>query len=209
MQGPFNFDPPYLFSLATFWLIFLLKYKKFPNQVSLNCSPFSAVRRAKFVTKPLPHEINALMDCGTGSPDLSRRHDLLPPAHSGSPATGAAAAGPLVTYTAAVTSPQLSAGIKGGAGGATMVAPGGGGGGGATLSDNSFMAAGVCGMGAGGAPPTTSSSSGAATAPVSSAAATLSALLSANSSATVDIMEDEDEQERERLRYVPHAKKTL
>jgi len=205
VQGPFNFDP-YLFWLKTFWLIFLLKYTKFPYQVSLNCSPFSAVRRAKFVTKPLPHEINALMDCGTGSPDLSRRHDLLPPAHSGSPATGAAAAGPLVTYTAAVTSPQLSAGIKGGPGGATMVAPGGGG---ATLSDNSFMAAGVCGMGAGGAPPTTSSSSGAATAPVSSAAATLSALLSANSSATVDIMEDEDEQERERLRYVPHAKKTL
>ncbi|XP_016968318.1 uncharacterized protein LOC108036577 [Drosophila biarmipes] len=164
-----------------------------------------AVRRAKFVTKPLPHEINALMDCGTGSPDLSRRHDLLPPAHSGSPATGTAAAGPLVTYTAAVTSPQLSAGIQGGAaGGATMVA---GGGGGATMSDNSFMAAGVCGMGAGVAPPpaTTSSSSGAATAAVSSAAATLSALLSTNSSATVDIMEDEDEQERERLSNCPHG----
>jgi len=105
-----------LFWLETFWLIFLLKYTKLPNQVSLNCSPISAVRRAKFVTKPLPHEINALMDCGTGSPDLSRRHDLLPTAHSGSPATGAAAAGPMVTYTAAVTSPQLSAGIKGGAG---------------------------------------------------------------------------------------------
>ncbi|XP_017012615.3 uncharacterized protein [Drosophila takahashii] len=162
-----------------------------------------AVRRAKFVTKPLPHEINALMDCGTGSPDLSGRHDLQPPAHSGSPATGTAA-GPLLTYTAAATSPQLSAGIKGGAGaaptaGATMVA--GGGRGGATQPDNSFMAAGVCGMGGGAPPPAATSSTTAA----SSAAATLSALLSANSTANVDIMEDEDEQERERLSNCPHG----
>ncbi|EDV58215.1 AF4/FMR2 family member 4 [Drosophila erecta] len=159
-----------------------------------------AVRRAKFVTKPLPHEINALMACGTGSPDLSGRHDLLPPARSGSPATGAAA-GPLLTYTAAATSPQLSAGIKGGTAapptaGAPMVA--------AALTDNGFMAAGVCGMAAPLAPlPATSAE--AATATASSAASTLSALLSASSTGNVDIMEDEDELERERLSNCPHG----
>ncbi|XP_017027701.1 uncharacterized protein [Drosophila kikkawai] len=157
-----------------------------------------AVRRAKFVTKPLPHEINALMDCGTGagSTDLSGRHDLLPAA------TGAAtaAATPLLTYTAAATSPQLSAGIKaGGAGAAPTMATGRGTGVGATLSDNSFMAAGVCGGAASTAQP------GATATQASSAAATLSALLSANSTGTVDIMEDEDEQERERLSNCPHG----
>ncbi|KMY92569.1 uncharacterized protein LOC6733760 [Drosophila simulans] len=165
-----------------------------------------AVRRAKFVTKPLPHEINALMDCGTGSPDLSGRHDLLPPAHSGSPATGAAAS-PLLTYTAAATSPQLSSGIKGGTGapptaGAPMLV-GGAGRGAAPLTDNGFMAAGVCGMGA--AAPLPATSMGAATTTASSAASTLSALLSANSTGNVDIMEDEDEQERERLSNCPHG----
>ncbi|KAH8375353.1 hypothetical protein KR200_011232 [Drosophila serrata] len=167
-----------------------------------------AVRRAKFVTKPLPHEINALMDCGTGtgSPDLSGRHDLLPPAAGAATAaaTGTAAT-PLLTYTAAATSPQLSAGIKagapatGGAGTAPTTATGRGAGVGATLSDNSFMAAGVCGGAA------ATSQPGATAAQASSAAATLSALLSANSTATVDIMEDEDEQERERLSNCPHG----
>ncbi|XP_016974007.1 LOW QUALITY PROTEIN: ataxin-2 homolog [Drosophila rhopaloa] len=172
-----------------------------------------AVRRAKFVTKPLPHEINALMDCSTGSPDLSGRHDLLPPPpHSGAVATGMAAAGPLLTYTAAATSPQLSSGIKGAAGtgatptaAATLVAARGGAA--ATLPDNSFMAAGFCGM-VGAAPPPPpppTTSAGAATTTASSAAATLSALLSANSSGTVDIMEDEDELERERLSNCPHG----
>ncbi|XP_039496947.1 uncharacterized protein LOC120455118 [Drosophila santomea] len=170
-----------------------------------------AVRRAKFVTKPLTHEINALMACGTGSPDLSGRHDLLPSAHSGSPATGAAA-GPLLTYTAAATGTQLSAGIKGGTGAPpTAGAPmgtGEGGRGAAALTDNGFMAAGVCGMGAHAAPlPATSSAAATATAAAtaSSAASTLSALLSANSTAHVDIMEDEDEQERERLSNCPHG----
>ncbi|KAH8254110.1 hypothetical protein KR032_008498 [Drosophila birchii] len=155
-----------------------------------------AVRRAKFVTKPLPHEINALMDCGTGSSDLSGRHDLLPPAAGAATATATGtAATPLLTYTAAATSPQLSAGIK--------AAPGAGAGPrgagvGATLSDNSFMAAGVCGGAAASQP-------GATAAQASSAAATLSALLSANSTGTVDIMEDEDEQERERLSNCPHG----
>ncbi|KAH8336808.1 hypothetical protein KR059_003943 [Drosophila kikkawai] len=162
-----------------------------------------AVRRAKFVTKPLPHEINALMDCGTGtgSTDLSGRHDLLPAATGAATAaaTGTAAA-PLLTYTAAATSPQLSAGIKvGGAGAAPTMATGRGTGVGATLSDNSFMAAGVCGGAASTAQP------GATATQASSAAATLSALLSANSTGTVDIMEDEDEQERERLSNCPHG----
>ncbi|KAI8036275.1 hypothetical protein M5D96_010868 [Drosophila gunungcola] len=174
-----------------------------------------AVRRAKFVTKPLPHEINALMDCGTGSPDLSGRHDLLPPPHSGAAAAVAAAtgtaAGPMLSYTAAATSPQLSSGIKVAAGtGATMVA----GRGAATaattaLHDNSFMAAGVCGMAGGGPaaplPPPPPVTTAAGTATATSAAATLSALLSANSTGTVDIMEDEDEQERERLSNCPHG----
>ncbi|KAH8324720.1 hypothetical protein KR074_010265 [Drosophila pseudoananassae] len=154
-----------------------------------------AVRRGKFVTKPLPHEINALMDCGTGS------SDLLLPAAAPAPATsvGAAAATatgtaatpapPLLTYTvAAATSPQLAGGIQGVAPppvGATSAA---------TLSDNSFMAAGICGIAAGGA---ATASSG--------TAATLSVLLNANSTGTVDIMEDEEEQERERLSNCPHG----
>ncbi|KAH8290914.1 hypothetical protein KR054_007158 [Drosophila jambulina] len=164
-----------------------------------------AVRRAKFVTKPLPHEINALMDCGTGtgSTDLSGRHDLLPSAAGAAAAATAAATGnaatPLLTYTAAATSPKLSAGIKA-AGAAPTVATGRGAGVGATLSDNSFMAAGVCGGAA-----AATSQPGASVAQASSAAATLSALLSANSTGTVDIMEDEDEQERERLSNCPHG----
>ncbi|KAH8234193.1 hypothetical protein KR038_003221 [Drosophila bunnanda] len=166
-----------------------------------------AVRRGKFVTKPLPHEINALMDCGAGagSPDLSGRHDLLPPAAgaAAAAATGTAAT-PLLTYTAAATSPQLSAGIKaaaaGGAGPAPTMSTGRGAGVGATQSDNSFMPAGVCGGTA-----AATSQPGATATQASSAAATLSALLSANSTGTVDIMEDEDEQERERLSNCPHG----
>lgn len=153
------------------------------------------------MTKPLPHEINALMDCGTGSTDL-----LLPaagpvPATSGgAAATGTAAATPappLLTYTvAAATSPQLAGGIKG------MAPPPLGATSAATLSDNSFMAAGICGIAAGGAT-TATTGAGAAAIASSGAGETLSALLNANSSGAVDIMEDEEEQERERLRYVP------
>ncbi|XP_017150026.1 uncharacterized protein LOC108160500 isoform X2 [Drosophila miranda] len=169
----------------------------------------TAVRRGKFVTKPLPHEINALMDSGTalGAVDLSSRHDLLPHAFTTaatSTAAAAAASGAsspaLLTYTAAAmtaTSPQLSGGIK---------AATGGGGGAATMSDNSFIAAGVCGMAA---PATGSSAAAAGTATTpsttSSAAGTLSTLLCPSATGNVDIMEDEDEQERERLSNCPHG----
>ncbi|KAH8270759.1 hypothetical protein KR018_000207 [Drosophila ironensis] len=157
-----------------------------------------AVRRAKFVTKPMPHEINALMDCGTGSSDLLLSSSAAAAAAGGASATAIATATgtaappapPLLTYTAAAaTSPQLSGGIQGVA--ATSAA---------TLSDNSFMAAGVCGMPAAGG----ASAAAGATATASSAA-TLSALLSANSTGAVDIMEDEEEQERERLSNCPHG----
>ncbi|XP_064537862.1 uncharacterized protein LOC135428005 isoform X1 [Drosophila montana] len=159
------------------------------------------VRRAKFVTQPLAPEINTLLTVGataTGSSDLSCRHDLLPHALSAAAAaasaattTAAAATGTatgtgmpaLLTYTAATSSPQLSAGIK-----ATATTA-------ATMADNSFIAAGVCGAGVG--------ATTAAAATTTTAAATLSALLS--SSGNVDIMEDEDEQERERSSNCPHG----
>lgn len=167
--------------------------------------PAAAVRRAKFVTQPLAPEINTLLTVGataTGSSDLSCRHDLLPHALSAAAAAGAAATTTaaaatgtatgtgmpaLLTYTAATSSPQLSAGIKATA--TTAV----------TMADNSFIAAGVCGAGVGATTAATITSP-AAGVTTTTAAATLSALLS--SSGNVDIMEDEDEQERERSRYV-------
>ncbi|XP_034651392.1 uncharacterized protein LOC117890569 [Drosophila subobscura] len=179
-----------------------------PPPPAYQTASIHAVRRGKFVTKPLPHEINALMDsgtvagAGTGDCDLSSRHDLLPYALTTAATSTAASASPaasspaLLTYTAAATgataaaaatSPQLSGGIKAATGG----------GGAATMSDNSFIAAGVCGMAAtaaGTTPPTSSS-----------AAATLSTLLCSNATGSVDIMEDEDEQERERLSNCPHG----
>ncbi|XP_034476008.1 uncharacterized protein LOC117782995 [Drosophila innubila] len=144
-----------------------------------------AVRRAKFVTQPLAHEINTLLNVGgataTGSSDLSCRHDLLPPALS--TATTAATG-----TTATTNNMQLSAGIK-----AT-----------ATMPDNSFIAAGVCDVGIGAtATSAAAAAAGATTTTTATAAATLSALLS--SSGNVDIMEDEDEQERERSSNCPHG----
>ncbi|XP_041450179.1 uncharacterized protein LOC111079074 [Drosophila obscura] len=169
-----------------------------PPPPAYQTASIHAVRRGKFVTKPLPHEINALMDCGTvagagagdGDGDLSSRHDLLPYALT-TAATSTAAAAAAATVA---TSPQLSVGIKAATGG----------GGAATMSDNSFIAAGVCGMapasaaGAGAGPGTTPPTS-------SSAAATLSTLLCSSNTGNVDIMEDEDEQERERLSNCPHG----
>jgi len=132
------------------------------------------------VTQPLAHEINTLLNVGgTGSSDLSCRHDLLPPALSTAATTAATGT------TATTNNMQLSAGIK-----AT-----------ATMPDNSFIAAGVCDVGIGAT--ATSATSAAAATTTATAAATLSALLS--SSGNVDIMEDEDEQERERSRYVQYS----
>ncbi|XP_023159943.2 putative GPI-anchored protein pfl2 [Drosophila hydei] len=163
-----------------------------------------AVRRAKFVTQPLAPEINALLS--GGSSDLSCRHDLLPHALSGAAAattaTAAAAAtgAALLTYTAATSSPQLSAGIKPAA--ATN----------ATMPDNSFIAAGVCGVGVNATATAATATATATTSPAlaatsttatTTAAATLSALLS--SAGNVDIMEDEDELERERSSNCPHG----
>ncbi|KAH8418683.1 hypothetical protein KR222_009631, partial [Zaprionus bogoriensis] len=162
------------------------------------------VRRAKFVTQPLAHEINTLLTVGnataTGSSDLSCRHDLLPHALSTTaatiPAAAAAATGAAATATgmAATTgSPQLSTGIK-----TTATTA-------ATMPDNSFIAAGVCGVGVGVGVVSNATTAAAATATTATttAAATLSALLS--SSGNVDIMEDEDEQERERSSNCPHG----
>ncbi|KAL7730580.1 hypothetical protein ACLKA6_000573 [Drosophila palustris] len=148
-----------------------------------------AVRRAKFVTQPLAHEINTLLNVGgtmaTGSSDLSCRHDLLPPALSTAATTSATATG---TTATTANNMQLSAGIK-----ATAIA--------ATMPDNSFIAAGVCDVRIGAA--ATSGAATPATTTATAAAATLSALLS--SSGNVDIMEDEDEQERERSSSCPHG----
>ncbi|KAM8711070.1 hypothetical protein ACLKA7_000236 [Drosophila subpalustris] len=150
-----------------------------------------AVRRAKFVTQPLAHEINTLLNVGgttaTGSSDLSCRHDLLPTALSTAATTSATATG---TTATTANNMQLSAGIK-----ATATATA------ATMPDNSFIAAGVCDVRIGAA--ATSAAATPATTATAAAAATLSALLS--SSGNVDIMEDEDEQERERSSNCPHG----
>ncbi|TDG44559.1 hypothetical protein AWZ03_009031 [Drosophila navojoa] len=167
-----------------------------------------AVRRAKFVAQPLAPEVNALL-CG-GSSDLSCRHDSLSHALSGAAATTAASeaatatastGGALLTYTAATSSPQLSGGIK-----PTAAAN-------ATMPDNSFMAAGVycAGVNATAATATATTSPGIAaiattatsTTATTTTAAALSALLS--SAGNVDIMEDEDELERERSSNCPHG----
>ncbi|XP_030387744.1 uncharacterized protein LOC115634263 [Scaptodrosophila lebanonensis] len=173
----------------------------------------NAVRCAKFVTKPLPHNTNSLL--AGGAPDISCRHDLFTHAltttattttasamasvtgstvaSSGvGAATRSTATPPLLTFSAA-TSPQLSACIK-----ATTAA---------TMADNSLMAAGVCSSAA--MTSTTAigpraTATAAATATTSGrAAAALSALLS--STGNVDIMEDEDEHDRERLSNCPHG----
>ncbi|XP_060654095.1 ataxin-2 homolog [Drosophila nasuta] len=153
-----------------------------------------AVRRAKFVTQPLAHEINPLLNVGgttaAGSSDLSCRHDLLPHALSTTASAAASAAAAITaTGTTATTSiMQLSAGIK------TT----------ATMPDNSFIAAGVCDVGFGvRATATAAMAKTVPTTTTTSTAATLSALLS--SSGNVDIMEDEDEQERERSSNCPHG----
>ncbi|XP_032597002.1 uncharacterized protein LOC6569077 [Drosophila grimshawi] len=161
-----------------------------------------SVRRAKFVSKPMSNEINTLLTAE--SSDLSCRHDLLPHTLSAATittaATGAAAttvAAALLSYTAATSNSnmQLSAGIKATATSAATAA---------TMADNSFIAAGVCGNGVTATTAAASTAAtAAATATTTTAAATLSALLS--SSGNVDIMEDEDEQERERLSNCPHG----
>ncbi|XP_068146608.1 AF4/FMR2 family member lilli [Drosophila tropicalis] len=180
-----------------------------PPPPAYQTSNMHTMRRAKFVTNPLPHEINALLLAGgsvsgLGLGDLSCRHDLLPTATGNSNINSGTAT--TATYTpplaaAAATSPQLSSGIKATAvgaaatGGSVGVAT-------TTMSDNSFIAAGVCGNVA---PPATTTSA-CTTTPAAAAAATLSALLSSNSTVgNVDIMEDEDEQERERMSNCPHG----
>ncbi|EDW74965.2 uncharacterized protein Dwil_GK15616 [Drosophila willistoni] len=117
-----------------------------PPPPAYQTSNIHTMRRAKFVTNPLPHEINALL---------------------------------------------LAGGSVSGLGLATT-----------TMSDNSFIAAGVCGNVA---PPATTTTA-CSTTPAAAAAATLSALLSSNSTVgNVDIMEDEDEQERERMSNCLHG----
>ncbi|XP_054090288.1 AF4/FMR2 family member lilli [Zeugodacus cucurbitae] len=142
------------------------------------------IRRAKFLTKPLPPEISTLV---AGERDLTCRHDLLLQQSGSSSGSNNATTTPTQSSIYAGTTTTATSN-------ATTIA---------MLTAGLTATAAACS----GNPPTTTATAAAATTANNTQMGTLMSGTSSmvGSNATVDIMEDEEEHEQQRLGNCPHG----